>query len=272
MSRPPGAWRHRAAGLLAEPTVRFFIIGALLFVAHRLVAGDPRVIVVTPGVKADLERRFKDHSGRAPTAAETAEQIRGWERDEALYREALRERLDRDDPNIRTILADRMRARAVLALPKREPSQADLDAQLAAHRSEYETPRRYDYETLSFPKSEPGAAEQRDRFDRAIKAGAKPSGLGRPVIGGNLTAVDLTERLGPELAARIQSLPVGQWQRLESADSLLLARVVGVEGGLLPPEELHRRLVADWLFTERQRAVTEAEAAIVARYRFEEDR
>ena len=47
-----------------DPTLRFFAIGALLFVVHRVATGDPRVIAVTPGVRADLERRFRDHRGR----------------------------------------------------------------------------------------------------------------------------------------------------------------------------------------------------------------
>src|SRR5512141_907447 len=92
---------------LAEPLFHFLVLGALLFVAHRLIVGDPRSIVVSAGVRADLERRFRDaNHGRAPTAAELNREIRTWERDEALYREALRDRLDRNDSTIRALLAD----------------------------------------------------------------------------------------------------------------------------------------------------------------------
>ena len=38
--------------LLREPTLHFFILGALLFLLHHLIVGDPRTIVVSPGVKA----------------------------------------------------------------------------------------------------------------------------------------------------------------------------------------------------------------------------
>ena len=108
--------------------MHFLAIGMLLFVGHRLVTGDPRAVAVTPGLKAELARRFRDsHDGRAPSAQELAGELRGWERDEALYREALRDRLDRNDGTIRTVLADRVRARAALGVPKREPTDADLD-------------------------------------------------------------------------------------------------------------------------------------------------
>jgi hypothetical protein len=255
--------------VLAEPAVHFFVIGALLFAAHRLIAGDPRIVVVTPGVRAELERRFRDHNGRAPGAPELDTELRAWQRDEALYREALRDRLDRNDATIRTVLADRVRARAALGIQKREPSEADLDRWLATHRSLYETARRYDYGTIGFPKARASSPADLGRYERALKDGADPTTLGRPIVGGTLTAEDLRARLGPDLAARIQALPVGQWQRLESQEALLLVRLNAVEGGLRRADELRRRMIADWWFAEQKRAVDEAVQTIVDRYRFE---
>src|SRR6266545_1021862 len=191
MTSPLGAWKRRAASLLREPTVYFFAVGALLFVAHRLIAGDPRVIVVGPGVPAELAR-----------------EVRVWVEDEALYREGVREGLDRDDAAVRKLVADRVRARAALAVANRQPSEADLDGWREAHRGQYETPRRYDYQYLEFPKTQRSAAAERDKAAEALARGDAPTGLGRPVIGGTHTADDLQERLGRELAARVQGLPV----------------------------------------------------------------
>ena len=258
------------ARILAEPTVWFFAAGALLFVAHRLIAGDPRTIVITPGVRAELARRFRDHTGRAPSAPELDAELAAWKRDEALYREALRDRLDRDDATVKTVLADRVRARAALAVAGREPSNEELARWLATHRSLYEAPRRYDYSIVTFPKTAgPPATGERERYERAVKGGADASTLGRPIAGGALTAGDLSERFGPALAARIQSLPLGTWQRLETDDALLLARLNDVGGGLPADDELRPRMVADWSYAERKRAVDEAVQAIVDRYRFE---
>ena len=99
--------------MLREPALHFFVLGALLFGAHHLVAGEPHTIVVTPGLKADLARRFRDDHGRQPTAAEQARALRDWQRDEALFRQALAEKLDQNDRAIRAILIDKLRARAV---------------------------------------------------------------------------------------------------------------------------------------------------------------
>lgn len=272
MSSPPGAWRRRATLLAKEPTLYFFLVGALLFVGHRVVVGDPRVVVVTPGVKADVERRFRDtHLGRPPSPGELNRNLRAWEQEEALYREALREGLDCHDATIRTVLADRVRARASAGIGKREPSTADLDGWLATHRSLYETPRRYDYETVVFSKSLPAAGAELEKYERALKAGVDARTLGRPILGGNLTADDLKEHLGAELAARLARLPVaGPWQRLESEKDLLLARVNAISGGLPGADELHERLLADWQFAEHKREADQSVQAVVDRYRVEE--
>ena len=271
MSSPSPVWKRRAAAILAEPTFHFFVLGALLFVAHRLIAGDPRVVTVTPGVRAEIARRFHDtHDGRVPTPAELETEVRGWERDEALYREALRAGLDRHDATIRTVLVDRMRARAAVAIPKPTPTTAQLEAWRASHRDLYEEPRRYDYGVVAFPKSKPSSAAELDRYERDLKQGADPRTLGRPIVGGNLTDADLKARLGPATAAGIEALPVGRWQRLESPDAFLLARLDGVTGGLPPLDAVRAQLTTDWAYAERQRQVDQAVRAIVDRYRFEE--
>ena len=270
VSSSPSAPKRRPARFLAEPIVHFFAVGALLFVAHRLVVGDPRVVVVTRGVKADVARRFRDSHERPPTAAELDEALGAWKREEALYREALRERLDRNDATIRTVLADRVRARAAVGAPPPEPTAAELERWFATHRSLYETPRRYDYGTVAFPRTEKTAAAAREKYEVSVKGGADPRTLGRPIIGGNLTAEELRERVGPELAAVIAGLPVGQGQRFENEKELLLVWVNAVEGGLPSADELHKRLVADWVYAAHTRQTDQAVQAIVDRYRFED--
>ncbi|MES1174229.1 MAG: peptidylprolyl isomerase [Myxococcales bacterium] len=256
--------------LLSEPLLHFFVIGALLFLARHWVIGDPRTITVTPGLRAELTRRFRDLNGRPPAPAEFAKALAQWQRDEALFREALREHLDRDDPAVRAALVDKMHARAALEVPKREPTQHELDAWLAAHRSNYEAPRRYDFEYVSFPRSEPAAQAQRERFAAAIEGGANAASLGRSVSGGNLSEAELNTRLEPELAARIPTLELGKWQPLETATALLLVRVLHSEGGLPSPELLRPQLIVDWTFDDQQRAVERVLQRTVDRYRVEQ--
>jgi len=270
MTNSRGGWTKGVARLFREPTIHFFILGGLLFLAHRLVIGDGRVIIVSAGLKADLERRLRDEIGRRPSPVEVTSALERWKRDEALYREALRQRLDREDATIRTVLADKLRARAVMEMPKREPTDAMLDAWLASHRQEYETPRRYDFESVAFPRTDPAAQELRAKYQRALAAGAHPSGLGRSILSGTLTSSDLKEKFGPALSESICGLPLGEWQTLESQDSLLLVRLRSIEGGLPDRDVLRPRLLSDWLASTQRQAVESMTEEAVRRYRFEE--
>ncbi len=265
--------RTRTTATLAKVTVPLLVAVALLVVVHRLIAGDARTIVVTPGVKEELEQRFRDQNdGRSPTVAELGAAIRDWERDEALYREALREGLDHSDATIRNALADRVRARAARAIEKREPTDEDLDRWLAVHRRQYELELRYDYAVVVFPRSDPESPAEREGDELALMNGADPKVLGRPVAAGKLTANDLGRQFGAEVAAGIKRLPIGGWHRLDGPDDLLLVRVKTVEGGLPRADDLRRRMTADWAAAQEKEVQEQAVQAIVDRYRIVDDR
>lgn len=261
--------RHSALRLLREPVVHFFLIGALLFTAHRIFVGDERVIVVTSAIRADVKRRFVDQYGRQPNAVELMGALDAWRRDEALYREALHEGLDREDATIRGVLADKLRFRAAVTASGRAPTPAELTRFFEAHRARYESPLRYDYDLVAFSKSPIGERELTD-LERAIAAGRDASGLGRPIAGGTLTRDELIGQFGASFAEALTKLPLGRWQRLATDDRLLLARVNRTVGGLPSESELHEQLVADWSHAVEQEAVDRATAAIVQRYRFED--
>ena len=259
--------------LLREPLLIFFVLGALLFLVHRLAIGDPRSIVVTPGVRAELDRQFRDANGRAPTPAETQESVQRWVRAEALYREALREGLDRDDPNVRNVLVEKIQTRRAMEAPRHEPSQAELDAWLAAHRSVYEQPLRYTIDWVVFPKVAAGdrrsPAVERERFERAVGGGADPRFLGKTIYGATLTIEGVRDQLGAEVAGAVPGIARGEWREAANGGDLLLVRVNAVEGGLPPPDELRPRLVADVMHAQQEAGMERAVEAIVARYQVE---
>jgi hypothetical protein len=256
--------------LRAEPIVHFFLLGLVLFAAHRWLVGDPRTIVVTPGLKAELSRRFEDLRGQKPTASQLETELRQWTRDEAAFREALRRGLDRDDPAIRNVLVTKMQAIAAAEVTTRTPSDAELERWLGAHRERYEVPLRYDFELFRFAKAEANASAELERFERALREGASPTSLGRPLLGGKLSVADLQGRLPPELGARLPSLPLGQWQSIEASEELLLARVKAVGGGLPSLDELRPRLIADWSSATQQEAVDRFLQDTLDRYTVEE--
>jgi hypothetical protein len=251
--------------------LHFLLAGSLLFVAHRLVVGDSRTIAVTPGVRADVGRRLRDHSGRAPSSAEMAKAISEWKRDEALYREALREHLDREDGTVRSVLADKMRARAALAVPKRKPpSDAELAQWLAAHRSLYELPLRYEFDSIAFGEPGHDAQSELERCLHALSSGADAAALGRPIVSGKLTADELATRLGSDVAQRISAAPFGRWESFTAENAVMLVRVNRVDGGLPSFDELRPRLIIDASYAAEQEAIEREVSRVVDRFRFEE--
>ena len=204
---PDGSSLLRRA--LQQPVLHFFALGALLFAAHHAVQGDPNAIVVTPGVKADLARRFQDDQGRPPTEAEAAAALRTWKLEEALFREALRRGLERNDRGVRSLLIESLRAQALLEAPKRQPSEAELTRWLDTHRSLYEKPQRYLLEWLAVDKTKPAAHAVLGELEAKLKAGAEPNGLKLPVFGANLDSATARERLGDPLVHFLLKLARG---------------------------------------------------------------
>jgi hypothetical protein len=265
-----GAKSQKPGSLLREPTLHFFVLAAALLSVHRLVVGDPRTIVITPALKADILRRYQDQLNRPPTSAEAEAFIAAWKVDEALYHEALREGIDRDDPGVRNLLISKMRDRAMLQTRTPEPTEADLQQYLAQHREQFDSPSIYEHEFVSFAKSEPGAQEARAKSERQLMAGATPASLGLRSTAANVNRERIEQEFGPEVADQVCHLPLGHWHELETGDRLLLVKMIGIQGGLLPPEVLHARLVASWQGAVQQKALAEATRTIADRYRFEE--
>jgi len=266
----PHVWRRWLGRALREPLVHFLALGALIFSLHRLATGDPRRIVISPELKADLARRFQDSHGREPSAQQLERAVEEWKQDEVLYREALRAGLDRDDATIRQVLADRQRARLAFESEEREPTDGELARWLAEHRESYDTPPMYDFELIELPKSEPSALTRIESIERALAGGTEPKSLDVSVLGAALPAPALDAQFGAELGSRIRALPDAAWHRIDDERFVILGRLKRATGGIPSFEELKPRLLADWKLDRQHAALARRVRELVARYHFEE--
>lgn len=255
--------------LLREPTLHFFAVAAAALLIQRAIAGDAQIIELTPALKADLLRRYQDQMGRAPTAADAQAIVANWKTEEVLYREALREKLDRDDPAVRNLLIGKMRDKLLLQTQLREPSEAELQQFLEQHRADYEIPMLYEHQYVVFPK-QPGAEQQRAEAERKLAAGATPASLGLRSTAANVNRERIEQEFGPAVADQIRSLPLGQWSSLETNDRLLLVKLDAKTGGLAPPAVLHAQLLAGFQAMQAQKVVEQASQNLLQRYRFED--
>jgi hypothetical protein len=270
MLRPIAQRTGKVFRLLREPTLHFFALAMAAFVAHRVIAGDPHTIELTPALEADIVRRYQDQLGRPLTSAEAEASVAAWKVDEALYREALRLGIDREDPTVRNQLIGVLRERLMQQTRLREPTEAELQQFLEQHRADYELPTLYEHEFVAWPKQASGAERERAKYQRQLAAGATPASLGLRSTAANVDRQRIEKEFGPEVADQIPRLPIGQWRELETVDRLLLVKLIRTQGGLAPPAMLHEQLRAGFQAALGQQALEQATQAIARRYRFEE--
>ncbi len=255
---------------LREPTLHFFALAGAALLGQRLMTGDPRTIELTPALKADLLRRYQDQVGRPPTNQEAQTLIANWKTDEALYREALRHGIDRDDADVRNLLIAKMRERLLLQTRLREPTDDDLRRYLEAHRDRFEAPLLFEHEYISFDRRDPRAPEQRARYQKQLSAGATITSLGLRSTVANVSRERIEQDFGREIADQVGKLTPGQWTELQTADQLLLVKLIGIQGGLPDPAALREQLSGAWKAAQAQSAVSRAAQSVAERYHFEE--
>ena len=137
--------------VLREPLLHFALLGGALFVAYGVVAPpapDRVEIVVSADRIASLGAQFSAmRGGRPPTDDELRALIETYVRDEMMYREGLALGLDRDDPVVRARVRQKAEMLSTDALAA-EPTEADLQAYLEAHRQDFDVPGRVSFDQV----------------------------------------------------------------------------------------------------------------------------
>jgi hypothetical protein len=227
-----------------EPLVHFCALGLLLFGFHRAFLYHSRhKIVLSPAFVAtqpDLDR-FVD--------------------EEVLYREALALGLDRGDVIVRRRLVQKMEM--ILSGNPTDPSQAQLEKFLDAHRDRYDAPPRLSFHhVFTTGDSEPLA--------RAIENGADWQKLGEPFVPGRRwtarSETELAAIFGAEAAHEIMA---GAKRVRSRFGNHLIFVEESTAARRVSLDEVRSRVREDWLIAERRRLDREALAELRARYSVE---
>ena len=259
--------------VLREPLLHFFVLGGLLFLVQGGFRDEARVIHINQAIVDDLERRYEDTFGRKPTAAEQKAQLEKWKREEALFREAMRRGFAEDDANVRGALIENMRLRAELAVDPSQPSEEELRQWFEQHAERYFRPWRYDFDVVTFERSEKGRTTRAD-FLAHLDAGATPNELGREIIGGKLTSDELRSKLAPQLASAIPRSIPGAWKMIDGgpADPIWLIRLKQKVGGVPEFEQTRGEVLSDFLLEMKKKRVEDILDETVRLYDFEDER
>lgn len=264
-------------GLLREPLLHFFVLGALLFAAYGVIAGggeSPGEIVVTRAQIENLAAVFERTWQRAPNEQELGALIEGWVREEVLYREGLALGLDRDDPVIRNRVRLKLEFIGEEA-EAAEPDQASLQAWLDAHAGDYARQPAFSFTQVFFDPARRAASLESDlaRALAALRSGdGAAAGLGDatllPPEQSDATPAEIASVFGADFAAALAEVAPGNWQGpLRSPFGLHLVRVAQRrEGGAPVLAEVREQVARDWSAARAREAKGSFYQGLRARY------
>jgi parvulin-like peptidyl-prolyl isomerase len=139
-------------------------------------------------------------------------------REEVLCREALTLGLDRDDSIIRQRLAQKMQFLTEDLLGAVQPAEETLRSYFATNAARYARSGRVSFRHVYFSKEKrgPAAAVAASGARAVLARGANEEALGDAFLHGfefvRHEPEELSALFGPEFAARLGTLPVGEWQ------------------------------------------------------------
>jgi hypothetical protein len=248
--------------LLREPLVHFIVLGAALFLLHRAVAptADGRTIVVPASLLDGLARDQERRVGRAPTPEERDGLLQRWIDDEVRYREGLALGLDRGDVIVRRRLVQKMDFLLEGSTPVPAPTDADLEAFLAANAQRYATPDRVTFEQVFASHGTPGepAEKRAAAWLPQLTSGATTDGLGDPFMRGRTmtqaSEEDVAGVFGPAFAKAVLALPLDRWSGpIESSYGMHAVRVTARTAGGAPSlADVRDAVTRDWRAQQRE--------------------
>ncbi len=258
--------------LIREPLLHFVLIGAALFVLFEPADdGSPvatdKQIVVSAGRIEQLTNIFSRTWQRPPTDQELEGLIDDFVLEEIYYRQAIAMGIDRDDTVIRRRLRQKLEFLTDDVAAASVPSEEELSAFLAANAESFQRDASYSFRQVYISPDQPG-----DDFDRRIaellaglRAGDVEPGDGGlvPASLDGMPARAVDASFGAGFAAKLDELPIGQWQGpIESGLGLHLVRLESrVEGTLPALDDIRQIVEREWANEKRletRRAINES--------------
>ena len=252
--------------LLREPLLHFLLIGIGLFALYDVLRGGdtgaPRDIVVTEARVEALAESFATVWMRPPTPEEVKGLVDDYVAEEIYYREAIAMGLDQDDTVIRRRLRQKMEFISEDAAAAAEPTDAELQAYLAAHPEKFLEPAELTFVQVYFSTEKRGdmARSAAEQLLAELQAGRGPAALadaGDPtLLPSDMQSASpqvIANAFGSDFAAQVVEAPVGQWTGpLQSGFGLHLVRVDDRKADAMPAFEQIRPIVLrEWQSEQR---------------------
>ena len=258
--------------------------GVLLALIILLTKGPPvgrgngGRVVFTEADLAQVKVTYERTWNRPPTALELRKVFDRYVRDEVLYREALAQGLDRNDPMVKLSLVRKITMLGSSQARSAEPSDADLIAYYGLRTERYRISARFNLLQIYFNPEKHGEHLRTDAAE--LLAGLRdkephPEALVElgdvimlPRVVNDMSEEQLARTFGPEFGDGVGSLAVGSWDGpVESAYGLHLVKVTRREDSRIPEwNEIRDRIAADMKYEGGKAAEDQFYAEILPRH------
>jgi hypothetical protein len=267
--------------IVREPLFHFLILGAVIFAVHGFITrhrtDKPGEIVVTQAAVENLVTGFTRTWQRPPTEDELQGLVRDYIREEAAYREALALGLDRDDMIVRRRLRQKLEFVSDELATRTEPSDAELQSFLEAHRGTFQTEPLFSFRQIYFNPQRHGENLRRDVtrvLDDLQHSGSHvpETALGDPFLlqlsFDNVTLPDLKKTFGEHFASAISTQPIGSWQGpIDSGYGVHLVFVAQHTDSHLPAlAEVREQVRREYLDAKRSEATDKFYKVLLSRF------
>ncbi len=231
-------------------------------VLNRGRSDAPRDIVVTEARVEALADSFATVWMRPPTPEEVKGLVDDYVAEEIYYREAIAMGLDQDDTVIRRRLRQKIEFISEDAAAAAEPTDAELQAYLAAHPEKFLEPAELTFVQVYFNTEKRGdqAHSAAEQLLAELQAGRGPAALadaGDPTLLPSYMQLAspqvIANAFGSDFAAQVVEAPVGQWTGpLQSGFGLHLVQVDDRKADAMPAFEQIRPIVLrEWQSEQR---------------------
>lgn len=264
--------------LIREPLVHFIVLAAFIFAAYGLLAREEpaaEVIEVSQAKIEQLQGLFTKTWQRQPTAEELKGLVDDHVKEEIYVREALRLGLDRDDTVIRRRLRLKMEFMSGAEADAKPPSDAELEAYLAAHAKTFRDPPQIAFEQIYINAEKHGAeaGTVAQALLVSLKNGATDlASAGDPtLLPPSLPLTDqqgIAQIFGDDFAHAVAGLERGAWQGpIASGLGLHLVKVTEQTPGRLPRlKEIRSQVEREWTNERRQQIERQQLDELLKRY------
>jgi hypothetical protein len=209
-----------------------------------------------------------------PSATDERGMVDAWVGDEILVREALALGLERGDVVVRRRLIQKMEFLIENTEPVPAPTDAALEAQLAAHPERYGNPERISltHVFVSAQRAGDAAAAEAAQLRARLLDGADAGALGDPFLRGRELRLhaqsELANVFGAAFAAAVMALPDGTWSEpIRSSFGFHVVRVTERRAGVAPTlATVRERVERDWREERRRTLNREARDRLRSRY------